>query len=43
MRILFAGIVGRRPFGDAARCPLRHSVGLRALGREIRRVEDTGA
>ena len=43
MRILFAGIVGRGPFGGAARCPLMHPVGLRALGREVRRVEDTGA
>lgn len=43
MKMLFARIVGRCPFGGAARCSLRHPGGLRALGREIRSVEDTGA
>ena len=34
MRILFAGIIGRYPFGGVAWCSLMYLVGLRALGHE---------
>ena len=42
MRILFAGIVARYPFGGVAWCSLMYLVGLRALGHEVFYIEDTG-
>ena len=42
MRILFAGIIGRYPFGGVAWCSLMYLLGLRALGHEVFYVEDTG-
>ena len=42
MKILFAGIIGRYPFGGVAWCSLMYLVGLRALGHEVCYVEDTG-
>ena len=42
MRILFAGIIARYPFGGVAWCSLMYLLGLRALGHEVFYVEDTG-
>src|ERR1700693_6063034 len=42
MRILFAGIIGRYPFGGVTWCSLMYLLGLRALGHEVFYVEDTG-
>ena len=42
MRILFAGIVARYPFGGVAWCSLMYLIGLRALGHEVFYIEDTG-
>ena len=42
MRILFAGIVARYPFGGVTWCSLMYLLGLRALGHEVFYLEDTG-
>ena len=42
MKILFAGIVARYPFGGVTWCSLMYLLGLRALGHEILYIEDTG-
>jgi hypothetical protein len=42
MRILFAGIIARYPFGGVAWCSLMYLLGLRALGHEVFYIEDTG-
>lgn len=42
MKILFAGIIARYPFGGVTWCSLMYMLGLRALGHEVFYVEDTG-
>jgi hypothetical protein len=42
MKILFAGIIGRYPFGGVAWCSLMYLLGLRSLGHEVFYIEDTG-
>ena len=42
MRVVFAGIIGRYPFGGVAWCSLMYLLGLRALGHEVFYLEDTG-
>jgi hypothetical protein len=42
MRILFAGIIARYPFGGVTWCSLMYLIGLRALGHEVFYIEDTG-
>lgn len=42
MKILFAGIVARYPFGGVTWCSLMYLLGLRALGHDVFYVEDTG-
>src|SRR5438105_5739586 len=42
MRILFAGIVARYPFGGVTWCSLMYLLGLRALGHQVWYLEDTG-
>jgi len=42
MRVLFAGIIARYPFGGVTWCSLMYLVGLRALGHEVFYIEDTG-
>src|SRR5438132_10811563 len=42
MRILFAGIIARYPFGGVTWCSLMYMLGLRALGHEVFYIEDTG-
>ena len=42
MRILFAGIIARYPFGGVTWCSLMYLLGLRDLGHEVFYVEDTG-
>jgi len=42
VKILFAGIVARYPFGGVTWCSLMYLLGLRALGHEVFYVEDTG-
>lgn len=42
MRILFAGIIGRYPYGGVTWCSLMYLLGLRALGHEVFYIEDTG-
>jgi hypothetical protein len=42
VRILFAGIMARYPFGGVTWCSLMYLLGLRALGHEVFYVEDTG-
>ena len=42
MKILFAGIMARYPFGGVAWCSLMYLIGLRALGHDVFYVEDTG-
>jgi hypothetical protein len=42
MKILFAGIIARYPFGGVTWCSLMYLLGLRALGHEVFYVEDTG-
>ena len=42
MRILFAGIMARYPFGGVTWCSLMYLLGLRALGHEVFYIEDTG-
>ena len=42
MRIVFAGIIGRYPFGGVTWCSLMYLLGLRDLGHEVCYIEDTG-
>jgi hypothetical protein len=42
MRILFAGIIARYPFGGVTWCSLMYLLGLQALGHEVFYIEDTG-
>jgi hypothetical protein len=42
MRILFAGIIARYPFGGVTWCSLMYLLGLRTLGHEVFYIEDTG-
>jgi hypothetical protein len=42
MKILFAGIIARYPFGGVTWCSLMYLLGLRALGHDVLYVEDTG-
>ena len=42
MKILFAGIMARYPFGGVTWCSLMYLLGLRALGHEVFYLEDTG-
>ena len=42
MKILFAGIIARYPFGGVTWCSLGYLLGLRALGHEVFYIEDTG-
>jgi hypothetical protein len=42
VRILFAGIMARYPFGGVTWCSLMYLLGLRALGHEVFYIEDTG-
>lgn len=42
MKILFAGIIARYPFGGVTWCSLMYMTGLRALGHEVFYIEDTG-
>ncbi len=42
MKILFAGIIGRHPYGGVTWCSLMYLLGLRALGHDVLYVEDTG-
>jgi hypothetical protein len=42
LKILFAGIIARYPFGGVTWCSLMYMLGLRALGHEVFYVEDTG-
>ena len=42
MRILFAGIIARYPFGGVTWCSLMYLRGLQALGHDVFYIEDTG-
>ena len=42
MKIVFAGIIARYPFGGVTWCSLMLLPGLRALGHELLHIEDTG-
>src|SRR3954468_1604935 len=42
MKILFAGIIERYPFGGVTWCSLMYLLGLRALGHDVFYIEDTG-
>jgi hypothetical protein len=42
MKILFAGIIARYPFGGVTWCSLMYMLGLRALGHDVMYIEDTG-
>ena len=42
MKILFAGIVARYPYGGVTWCSLMYLLGLRTLGHEVFYIEDTG-
>ncbi len=42
VRILFAGIIARYPFGGVTWCSLMYLLGLRALGHDVFYIEDTG-
>jgi hypothetical protein len=42
LKILFAGIIARYPFGGVTWCSLMYLLGLRALGHEVFYIEDTG-
>ncbi len=42
MKVVFAGIVARYPFGGVTWCSLMYLLGLRALGHEVLYIEDTG-
>lgn len=42
VKILFAGIIARYPFGGVTWCSLMYLLGLRSLGHEVFYIEDTG-
>jgi hypothetical protein len=42
MKIVFAGIIARHPFGGVTWCSLMYLLGLRSLGHEVIYLEDTG-
>jgi hypothetical protein len=42
VKILFAGIIARYPYGGVTWCSLMYMLGLRALGHDVYYVEDTG-
>lgn len=42
MNIVFAGIIGRHPYGGVAWCSLNYLLGLRRLGHQVWYLEDTG-
>jgi hypothetical protein len=42
MKIVFAGIIARYPFGGVTWCSLMYLLGLRALGHQVLYIEDTG-
>ena len=42
MKIVFAGIIARYPFGGVTWCALMYLLGLRALGHDVFYIEDTG-
>jgi hypothetical protein len=42
VKIVFAGIIARYPFGGVTWCSLMYLLGLRALGHEVLYIEDTG-
>ena len=42
MKIVFAGIIARYPFGGVTWCSLMYLLGLRSLGHEVLYIEDTG-
>ena len=42
MNIVFAGIIGRYPYGGVAWCSLMYLLGLRRLGHHVWYLEDTG-
>jgi hypothetical protein len=42
MKVVFAGIIARYPFGGVTWCSLMYLLGLRALGHDVLYVEDTG-
>lgn len=42
MKILFAGIIARYPFGGVTWCSVMYMLGLRALGHDVMYIEDTG-
>jgi hypothetical protein len=42
MKVVFAGIIARYPFGGVTWCSLMYLLGLRALGHEVLYIEDTG-
>lgn len=42
MKIVFAGIIARYPFGGVTWCSLMYLLGLRTLGHEVLYIEDTG-
>jgi len=42
VKILFAGIIARYPFGGVTWCSLMYLLGLRAMGHEVFYIEDTG-
>src|SRR4051812_20355310 len=42
MKIIFAGIIGRYPFGGVTWCSIMYMHGLRLLGHDVHYIEDTG-
>jgi len=42
VKILFAGIIARYPYGGVTWCSLMYLLGLRDLGHEVLYIEDTG-
>ena len=42
MKILFAGIIARYPFGGVTWCSLMYLLGLQRLGHRVWYLEDTG-
>ncbi|MFN8058172.1 MAG: hypothetical protein U0Q12_03345 [Vicinamibacterales bacterium] len=42
MKIVFAGIIARYPFGGVTWCSVMYLLGLRALGHDVLYIEDTG-
>jgi len=42
VKIVFAGIIARYPFGGVTWCSVMYLLGLRALGHEVIYIEDTG-